>query len=97
MRYCGEGIIKAMWVDEAAGAVINLGNYVEVQILDLARMVLELTGSGSKIEFHPLPIDDPRRRCPDVSKARKLLGWEPKTCLELGLLRTTRWFHGHIS
>lgn len=92
-----EGIIKAMWVDEAAGAVINLGNYVEVQILDLARMVLELTGSGSKIEFHPLPIDDPRRRCPDVSKARKLLGWEPKTSLELGLLRTIRWFRGHIS
>ncbi|MCZ2808262.1 MAG: SDR family oxidoreductase [Candidatus Bathyarchaeota archaeon] len=87
-----EGIVKAMWVDEASGEVLNLGSCVETRIIDLAKMVLELTGSASEIEFHPLPIDDPRRRCPDISKARNLLDWEPKSSLEQGLKKTIMWF-----
>jgi len=90
-----EGVLKATWIAEASGEVVNLGGGVETQIVDLARMILELTGSGSKIEFHPLPVDDPKRRCPDVSKIRNLLGWKPKTSLKQGLLRTIRWFRDH--
>lgn len=91
-----EGVLKATWVAEASGEVVNLGSGVETRIVDLARMILELTGSGSEIEFYPLPVDDPRRRRPDVSKARKLLGWEPKTGLKQGLVRTIRWFRRRI-
>ena len=87
-----EGIIKAMLVDEVSGEVFNLGNFVETSINDLAKMVLELTGSASDIEFHPLPVDDPKRRCPDINKARRFLGWEPKSSLEQGLKRTIIWF-----
>jgi len=87
-----EGLLKAAWVAEASGEVVNIGGGVETQIVDLARMILDLTGSGSEIEFHPLPVDDPRRRCPEVSKARKLLGWKPKISLKQGLLRTIKWF-----
>ena len=87
-----EGIIKATWMDEASGEVLNLGSGVETQIIDLAKMILELTGSASEIEFHPLPIDDPRRRRPDISKARNLLGWEPKSSLKQGLKKTIKWF-----
>ena len=91
-----EGVLKAAWVAEASGEVVNLGSGVETRIVDLARMVLELTGSGSEIEFHPLPVDDPRRRCPDVTKARRLLGWDPKTSLEQGLLRIIRSMRARI-
>jgi len=91
-----EGVLKAAWVAEASGEVVNLGSGVETRIIDLARMISELTGSGSEIEFHPLPVDDPRRRCPDVGKARKLLGWGPKTGLKQGLVRTVSWFRGRI-
>jgi len=89
-----EGLMMAAWVAEASGEVINLGSHVETRIVDLARMVLDLTDSKSEIEFHPLPVDDPKRRCPNVSKAKKLLGWEPKTSLKQGLLRTIKWFSG---
>jgi len=87
-----EGILKAAWTTEAAGEVFNLGSSVETRIIDLARMVLELTGSESEIEFRSLPQDDPRRRCPNVSKAKRVLGWEPRISIEQGLLRTIVWF-----
>jgi UDP-glucuronate decarboxylase len=87
-----EGLLMAAWVAEASGEVINLGSHVETRIVDLARMVLGLTGSESEIEFHPLPVDDPKRRCPNVGKAKRLLGWEPKVSLEDGLKRTISWF-----
>jgi UDP-glucuronate decarboxylase len=87
-----EGLLMAAWVAEASGEVINLGSHVETRIVDLARMVLGLTGSESEIEFHPLPVDDPKRRCPNVSKAKRLLGWEPKVSLEDGLKRAISWF-----
>ena len=92
-----EAIIMAMCVDKASGEVLNLGSCTETQIIDLAKIILELTGSASDIEFHPLPIDDPKRRCPDISKIKKILGWQPISSLEKGLKRTIRWFEGRRS
>ena len=83
-----EGILKATYLPEASGEVINLGSKVETPIIDLAKIILELTNSKSKIEFHPLPVDDPKRRCPNIDKAKKLLGWRQKIRLEDGLART---------
>ena len=73
---------------------INLGNPDEFTILDLARTIQDLTGRRSPIEFRPLPGDDPRRRCPDVRRARELLGWEPRVPLREGLARTWEWLSG---
>jgi len=77
--------------DEVAGP-INLGNPVEFTMLELAQVVIELTGSRSAIEFKPLPIDDPKQRQPDITKARQLLGWEPKVNREEGLKITYDYF-----
>ncbi len=71
---------------------INLGNPEEYTILDFAKKILKLTGSKSKIEFRPLPVDDPKTRCPNISKAKKLLKWEPKVSVDDGLKRTIEWF-----
>ena len=71
---------------------VNLGNPAEFTILELARLVLELTGSSSKLVFRPLPTDDPVQRQPDISLARERLHWEPKVALREGLLRTIEWF-----
>jgi UDP-glucuronate decarboxylase len=69
-----------------------LGNPGEFTILELAKMVIRLTGSASKILFCPLPSDDPRQRRPDIALAKEKLGWEPKIPLEEGLHRTIRYF-----
>ncbi|MBD3197033.1 MAG: NAD-dependent epimerase/dehydratase family protein [Candidatus Lokiarchaeota archaeon] len=87
-----EGFLKMVYKDEAIGEVINLGNDKEYTILELAKIIIKLTDSNSKISFKPLPIDDPRRRCPDLSKAKRILEWEPKTPLKEGLKRTIAWF-----
>ena len=71
---------------------INIGNPVEFTMLELAATVMEVTESKSKIVYRPLPSDDPRHRCPDITKARELLGWEPEVNLHDGLLRTVEWF-----
>ncbi len=71
---------------------INLGNPKEMTITELAEAIIRETGSKSKIEFQPLPEDDPKVRQPDISKAKAILGWEPKVCLEEGLKRTIPWF-----
>lgn len=84
-------IIKAMESDHIGP--INLGNPEEITILELAKTVKELVGGSSKIVFKPLlPEDDPVRRCPDITLARRLLGWEPKTPLEEGLKKTIDYF-----
>ena len=70
----------------------NLGNPVEATVLDLARTIVRLSGSGSPIEFRPLPSDDPKRRRPDIQRARSMLGWEPRVGLEEGLARTLEYF-----
>ena len=72
--------------------IFNLGNPVEMSILELARKVIDVTGSRSEIVFQPLPVDDPRVRCPDVSKARALLGWEAKISSSEGLKRVVTYF-----
>lgn len=77
----------------AAGVTgpVNLGNDGETTMLDLARVVIELTGSRSRIEHIDLPEDDPKVRRPDLTRARELLGWEPQMSVEEGLKRTVRW------
>ncbi|MFX1503344.1 MAG: UDP-glucuronic acid decarboxylase family protein [Promethearchaeota archaeon] len=87
-----EGILKIVHKDEAIGEVINLGNNKEYTILELARIIKELTSSNSKIVFKSLPIDDPIYRCPVITKAKKILNWEPTTSLEEGLKKTIAWF-----
>jgi nucleoside-diphosphate-sugar epimerase len=81
-----EGILRLLAVDHHWP--VNLGNPDEFTVLDLARHVLELTGSLSPLMFEPLPRDDPRQRRPDISLARQLLGWEPRVPLADGLTRT---------
>jgi dTDP-glucose 4,6-dehydratase len=71
---------------------VNLGNPNEFTILECAQEVLEITGSRSELHFLPLPEDDPTRRCPDISKARTLLGWEPRTSLRQGLEKSLDYF-----
>jgi UDP-glucuronate decarboxylase len=71
---------------------LNLGNPVETSVADLARLVIELTGSRSKLTRGPLPVDDPIQRCPDITEAETLLDWQPKTPLRAGLRRTIAYF-----
>jgi nucleoside-diphosphate-sugar epimerase len=78
---------------EAAGPV-NVGNPAEITILELVSAVLAVTGSASPVVFEPLPSDDPARRQPDISLARRLLGWEPAVGLTEGLRRTAQWLAG---
>jgi nucleoside-diphosphate-sugar epimerase len=80
--------------EKAKGEVVNIGNAEEVTILELAKRIKQLAGGASPVTFHPLPEDDPKRRCPDMGKAEKLLGWKPKISLEPALLRTITWFRG---
>jgi UDP-glucuronate decarboxylase len=81
--------------DEITGP-INIGNPSEFSILELAENVIALTGSKSKLIFMPLPSDDPMQRQPDISKAREILGWEPKVMLNEGLLKTIDYFSNLI-
>ena len=76
---------------------INLGNPKEFTILELASLVVELTGSRSRIVHRPRPEDDPRQRRPDISKANDLLGWSPKTQLKEGIRRTISYFERLLS
>jgi dTDP-glucose 4,6-dehydratase len=71
---------------------VNIGNPNEFTILECAQMVLKVTGSKSQILYEPLPQDDPKQRCPDITKARQLLGWEPKIDLETGLRKSLDYF-----
>lgn len=85
-----EGIYRLLISD--INEPVNLGNPQEMRIIDFARMVIELTGSKSDIVFEKLPVDDPKVRQPDISRAEKLLGWEPKVSLEKGLIQTIDYF-----
>jgi len=78
------------------GEIINLGNTEEYTVLDLAKKIIEMTGSESELVHKPLPPDDPVRRRPDISKAKNLLDWEPKISFEEGLKRTINYFRGMI-
>lgn len=85
-----EGVYKLLLSDEVDP--VNLGSPDEMTILEFAHMVLEITGSKSGIVYSPLPKDDPKVRQPDISKARRILGWQPKVSLEEGLRKTIAWF-----
>jgi dTDP-glucose 4,6-dehydratase len=71
---------------------VNIGNPAELTVLEFARTIRRLTGTSSEIVFRPLPVDDPKVRQPDITRARTRLGWEPKVLLEEGLLRTIEYF-----
>ncbi len=87
-----DGIIKMMNSDDSITGPINLGNPVEIRIIDLAEMIIKLTNSKSKIVFKPLPQDDPMQRKPVIDLAKEKLSWEPKTPLEEGLKKTIEYF-----
>ncbi len=87
-----EGLVGLMNTPDSVTGPVNLGNPHEVSVLELAELIISLTNSRSEINFKPLPQDDPRRRCPDISLAKELLRWEPKVSLREGLLRTIEYF-----
>lgn len=86
-----DGFIRLMATDDFTGPV-NLGNPVEFTIKELAEKVIEMTNSKSKLSLNPLPQDDPKQRQPDITLAKKELGWEPKIKLEEGLIKTIAYF-----
>ena len=90
-----EGIVLLSQSDEHMP--VNIGNPGEFTILECAQAVLEVTGSKSEIRFGALPEDDPTRRCPDITKARTLLGWEPHITLKQGLEKTLNFFKSKVS
>jgi UDP-glucuronate decarboxylase len=92
-----DGISKVVSLNENPGSPINLGNPTDFTMLELAQVVLEVTKSSSKIEFHPLPQDDPRQRKPDISFAKSLLSWEPTVNLEAGVSNTAKYFRDLLS
>lgn len=90
-----EGIYRVLMSGESRP--VNLGNPQELTILELAQEIIRLTGSQSKIIFHPLPQDDPKRRQPDITRARHLCGWEPKVEFRAGLMATVEYFKAKLA
>ena len=89
-----DGIIRLM--DSNVNDPVNIGNPHEMTIEQIAREIVRLTGSKSKLVYRPLPEDDPKVRQPDITRARTLLGWEPKVGLEEGLQKTLDYFRGKV-
>ncbi len=87
-----EGIMRLMRMPAEFTGRVNLGNQEEVTVLELAERILAITGSDSPLVRKPMPVDDPTRRCPDISLARRELGWEPRVPLHIGLRNTIAWF-----
>jgi nucleoside-diphosphate-sugar epimerase len=83
-------------LDSSLVGPVNVGNPDERSMLELAHFVLAATGSPSDITFEPLPVDDPTRRCPDITLARRELGWEPRVSLQDGIARTIEYFAGKV-
>ncbi len=88
-----EGIFRLM--NSKLNEPVNIGNPNEMSILDFAEKIIKITGTKSKIVYKPLPVDDPKTRQPDITKAKKELGWEPKVGLDEGLKRTIDFFKDH--
>jgi UDP-glucuronate decarboxylase len=87
-----EGMVRLMETGDEFIGPVNVGNPGEFTILQLAEKVIQLTGSKSQLVFRPLPEDDPMQRQPDITLAKKVLGWEPKVNLEEGLIKTIEYF-----
>ena len=86
------GILKLACYSGEGGLVLNIGNPYEMTILDLALKIIRYSRSDSGLTFLPLMQDDPKRRCPEISKAKEILGWEPAIGFDEGLARTIDWF-----
>ena len=87
-----EGFLRLMTAPDQVTGPVNLGNPVETSVAELADIIIAMTGSRSKITRRPLPIDDPIQRCPDITEAKTILEWQPKTDLKTGLSRTIEYF-----
>jgi UDP-glucuronate decarboxylase len=92
-----DGFVRLMDSPDDVIGPINIGNPSEFTMIELADLVIELTGSRSKVRHLPLPQDDPRQRKPDITKARDLLGWEPRIALREGLQRTIAYFDRQLT
>jgi UDP-glucuronate decarboxylase len=90
------GLLKLLLLDKLDGEVVNIGNDREIRIIDLTYKIKDITKSNSEIIFHPLPKDDPLRRCPDLTKARNILKYNPKVNLEEGISKTVEWYRSVI-
>jgi dTDP-glucose 4,6-dehydratase len=90
-----DGIKRLLYANESEP--VNLGNPEEISILDFAKEIIRLTGSKSRIIFHPLPQNDPKVRQPDITKAKRVLGWEPKVSRREGLRKTLKYFQEKLS
>jgi UDP-glucuronate decarboxylase len=91
-----DAFIGLMNTADDPGGPVNLGNPHEVSMLEIAGRIVQLTGSSSRFELRPLPTDDPWHRRPDISRARELFGWEPRTGLDEGLKATAQYFRARI-
>jgi UDP-glucuronate decarboxylase len=87
-----DGFVRLMEAEIDGTEPVNIGNPVELSMQELADEIVRLTGARSRIVYRPLPIDDPRRRRPDIERAKALLGWEPRVTLREGLTQTYQWF-----
>jgi dTDP-glucose 4,6-dehydratase len=95
--YCSdliEGIYRLMMSGE--DQPVNIGNPAELTVLEFARQIIAAVGSRSRVCFKPLPQDDPQQRRPDITRARRVLGWEPRVELREGLVRTIEFFRGKL-
>jgi UDP-glucuronate decarboxylase len=92
-----EAMIRAMATDDGFTGPVNIGNPVEMTMLELARLIINLTGSRSQLVFKPLPEDDPKQRRPDIALAKQALGWSPRVNPEEGLRRTVEYFRARLA
>jgi UDP-glucuronate decarboxylase len=91
-----DGFIRLMAAQGDVLAPVNLGNPAEITVGELARIIVDIVGSRSKVVYRPLPVDDPRRRRPDIERAQSVLGWSPKVELLTGLRETIAYFDGQL-
>jgi len=91
-----DGMVRLMEYEGKQPGPVNIGNPIERTICELVDLVLAMTGSTSEVTFQPLPVDDPKRRRPDIAKAERVLGWRPTTSLEQGLRQTIAWFEANL-
>jgi dTDP-glucose 4,6-dehydratase len=90
----GDGIYRLLLSNEVEP--VNIGNPTETTILEFAQKINTYTGNKAGIEFKPLPKDDPKQRQPNIAKAQRLLGWQPKVGLDEGMAQTVAWFADHL-
>jgi dTDP-glucose 4,6-dehydratase len=89
-----DGILRLL--ESSTNEPVNIGNPHEITIEEIARTIMRLVGSTSRLVYRPLPVDDPKQRRPDITRARTLLSWEPKVALEEGLLKTVEYFRAKV-